>query len=122
MTNVGGITVFGATYPARIWRTFMQNATAPLPALDFAQPNNTLFEHSRFISELGRRVSFLPQYSPPPLSVPDQNAPSTSVPTATTEAPKQSPKTTVAPPPTTPPPPPPSTVGPPVTHKKRHRP
>ena len=41
MTNVGGITVFGATYPAQIWRTFMHDATAPLPALDFPQPTDS---------------------------------------------------------------------------------
>ena len=54
MTNVGGVTVFGATYPAQIWRKFMLDATGPLPPLDFTQPDDTLFNHSRFISELGR--------------------------------------------------------------------
>jgi penicillin-binding protein 1A len=66
MTNVGGITVFGATYPARIWRTFMQDAVAPLPNLDFAPPDRTLFNRSRFISELGRKVNYVPLSPPPP--------------------------------------------------------
>ena len=58
MTNVGGVTVFGATYPAQIWRKFMLDATGPLPPLDFAPPDAAPFIRSRFISELGRRISY----------------------------------------------------------------
>jgi penicillin-binding protein 1A len=64
MTNVGGITVFGATYPARIWRTFMESANAPLPNIDFAQPDNSLFDNPRYLSELGRRTyGYVPSYN-----------------------------------------------------------
>jgi penicillin-binding protein 1A len=35
MTNVGGITVFGGTYPARIWHSFMQGALRNTPRASF---------------------------------------------------------------------------------------
>ena len=76
MTNVGGVTVFGATYPAQIWRKFMLDATGPLPPLDFAAPDAAPFIRSRFISELGRRISYRSQSS--------QNFTSTTVPTSAT--------------------------------------
>jgi penicillin-binding protein 1A len=64
MTNVGGITVFGATYPARIWRSFMEDANAPLPDIDFAQPDETLFSRARYLTELGRKTySYHPSYN-----------------------------------------------------------
>src|SRR5579859_4164649 len=39
MLNVGGITVFGGTYPARIWRAFTADALAGQPAVDFPAPD-----------------------------------------------------------------------------------
>ena len=47
MTNVNGITVFGATFPAHIWRHFMEDATAPLPVVDFTEPDDTLYRLAR---------------------------------------------------------------------------
>jgi len=38
MRNVGGITVFGGTYPARIWHEFMNAALGNGPAVDFPEP------------------------------------------------------------------------------------
>ena len=38
MTNVHGITVFGGTFPARIWHDFMLTAMRGLPALGFPPP------------------------------------------------------------------------------------
>jgi penicillin-binding protein 1A len=84
MTNVGGITVFGATYPARIWRTFMEGANAPLPPTDFSAPDDTLFSHSRYLTELGRRTtSYVPSYNPPPNPTPETQAPVVTEPTPT---------------------------------------
>jgi membrane peptidoglycan carboxypeptidase len=108
MTNVGGIRVFGATYPAQIWRTFMEDAVAPLPLADFTQPTRTLFERSQLITELGRKIGFYPLR---PVG-PSPTAPSSTVttaPTATTQPPAPKPTT---PPATTPrkhPKPPPTT-------------
>jgi membrane peptidoglycan carboxypeptidase len=56
--NVGGISVFGATYPAKIWRSFMEKATANLPPLDFTPPNTFFWPRPSFISEQGRRFTF----------------------------------------------------------------
>ncbi len=38
MTNVGGISVTGGSYPARIWGAYMADALAGLPAIRFAAP------------------------------------------------------------------------------------
>ena len=38
MTNVHGITVFGGTFPARIWHDFMLAAMRGLPSLGFPPP------------------------------------------------------------------------------------
>jgi membrane peptidoglycan carboxypeptidase len=51
-------TVFGGTYPARIWRAFMERATADLPALDFPPPDTALLPRSSYINEFGRRFVF----------------------------------------------------------------
>jgi membrane peptidoglycan carboxypeptidase len=96
MTNVGGVTVFGATYPAQIWRKFMLDATGPLPPLDFAPPDPTPFIRSRYISELGRRVTY---------RSPSQNFTSTTAPTSAT---------TIAPTPT-------PTTGPPMSTPKKKK-
>jgi penicillin-binding protein 1A len=106
MTNVGGITVFGATYPAKIWRAFMEDANAPLPNLDFAQPDDSLFSHSHYLTELGRRTyGYVPSYNYNNNSS-SNTTPATSAPTAAT----------------TPPPAPTGTQSVPPPKRKRHRP
>jgi membrane peptidoglycan carboxypeptidase len=105
MTNVGGITVFGATYPARIWRTFMEDAIRPLPVVQFAQPDRTLFDRPRFVTELGRKLNYLPLNPTPttpttgPVAVPTtvnpflkfSTAPPLTVPTPSTSPPAPKP-------------------------------
>ena len=39
MTNVGGIRVTGGSYPARIWKAYMEAATATDPVVDFTDPD-----------------------------------------------------------------------------------
>ncbi len=51
-------TVYGGTYPAKIWRAFMERATADLPALDFPEPDTALLPRSSYINEYGRRFQF----------------------------------------------------------------
>jgi penicillin-binding protein 1A len=76
MTNVGGIRVFGATYPARIWGQFMLDATSHLPVLDFTPPERALWPRPSYLDEFGRRLPrvtatpFVPPTSLPPGSVP----------------------------------------------------
>ena len=90
MTNVGGITVFGATYPARIWRSFMEDANAPFPPLDFSQPDDTLIGRPRYLTELGRRTyTYVPSYN---YNAPSNTTPATS-PTVGTQPPQTTPTT-----------------------------
>jgi membrane peptidoglycan carboxypeptidase len=110
MTNVGGIRVFGATYPAEIWAKFMNLASGSLPPLDFPQPDKNQFTRSRFISELGRNVYTRSSSRPEPTtSVPVAGVKPTPGPTAappvSTATKKKRPPVTVpkhkTPPPTT---------------------
>lgn len=43
MKNVGGIKVFGGTYPARIWQKYMSDVLEGTPRLTFAEPNYKVF-------------------------------------------------------------------------------
>jgi len=49
MFDVGGIPVYGGTYPAEIWHAYMSQALAGLPALTFPQPNPALIPQGKFI-------------------------------------------------------------------------
>ncbi len=117
MTNIGGTgPVFGAGYPAKIWRQFMLAASASLPPLDFPPPDQSLYRRPRFITELGRQV-FGPLF---PLTTTTTIPGVTTTipgPTVNTTPPVSTPATTVpvTVPPTTSPPPPPTTTPPPPT-------
>jgi penicillin-binding protein 1A len=54
MTNVGGISVWGASYPAEVWAEFMKAAHTFLPVEDFIAPNEDLWPDRQEIDELGR--------------------------------------------------------------------
>ena len=59
MTRVGRFSpVFGGTYPAVIWQSFMTQALAGRPVLDFAKPDQTLWPRSTYVDEFGRRTGF----------------------------------------------------------------
>jgi penicillin-binding protein 1A len=51
MTNVGGISVFGASYPADIWKDFMESALAKVPEVKFKLPNEKLWPRAQYIDE-----------------------------------------------------------------------
>jgi membrane peptidoglycan carboxypeptidase len=105
MTNVNGIRVFGATFPALIWRHFMEDATNPLPVVPFGEPDDTLYSHSRFITELGRKTTYqapssdfttttLPVLPPPTTPTPSTKAgPKPTVPHTTPHTRKPTPTT-----------------------------
>jgi penicillin-binding protein 1A len=108
MFNVGGITVFGGTYPARIWHAYTEAALLGQPAFDFIGPDPSKIPGYRFISSpsLQRDTGF-------------SGAPTTLFPTHRTFPPNGGPSPTVpgTPPPAAPPTakPPPTTKGPPPT-------
>jgi membrane peptidoglycan carboxypeptidase len=113
MTRVGGISVFGGTYPARVWKKYMDAELTGLPNLPFAPPDQKLWPPGKFIDERGRGVG------PPPTTTTtadpnatttttvDPNATTTTAPVVTVPAPVV---TTTARPTTTAPPTPPTTA------------
>jgi penicillin-binding protein 1A len=106
MESVHGIAVAGGTFPAEIWRRFMEEAIGPTPARDFPEAHSSPIWHS-----------FSPEHyggSEPPPSTYYYNPPATPQPPATTEPRRPAP----APPPARrpqPPPPPPVAPPPPVS-------
>lgn len=49
MLDVGGIPVYGGTYPARIWHDYMSQALSGQPVLTFPKPNPALIPPGKFI-------------------------------------------------------------------------
>jgi membrane peptidoglycan carboxypeptidase len=102
MTNVGGITVFGGTYPARIWHAYTLAALKGQKAIDFPAPDPRKIPRGRPVTS----ASLL------------RDAPRTINPFATTTTTVKKTTTTTSPPgppPTSPPTTPPSTRPPPPT-------
>ena len=64
MTNVHGISVSGGSFPAEIWRRFMDPALAGLPARDFPEPAQpVVFQH---VAARAVALSYDPYYVAPP--------------------------------------------------------
>jgi penicillin-binding protein 1A len=55
MTDVGGIQVFGGTYPATIWQKFMASALAGQPIVPFLAPDEDLWPSSSRVNPDGGR-------------------------------------------------------------------
>jgi membrane peptidoglycan carboxypeptidase len=114
MTDVGGIEVFGGTYPAKVWKTFMNAQLADQPAVGLPDPGPVCARAGASITDRGRGEISTTQLpvasqtddgtSPPPdastavpATLPGPTA--TTEPTPVTTVP---PTTTVPPPATTP--------------------
>jgi penicillin-binding protein 1A len=119
MENVHGISVAGGTYPATIWKLFMEAAMANAPALDWRQPFDPVvwrpFTQGQYASSLSSSGGS-GYYAPSTTSTPTTTATSTA--TRTTQGPPTTTGRTIAPPPPPPPPeppppPPPSPPAPP---------
>jgi penicillin-binding protein 1A len=91
MTNVHGISVSGGSFPAQIWRRFMDPALAGLPARAFPEPAQPVTFQPWHRGAWA--LSYDPYYVPPP------SAPATTEETTTTPAPEK--KTTPKSPATT---------------------
>ncbi len=96
MTNVHGISVAGGTFPATIWRLFMEQAIGPTPERDFPEARSSP------VWREFTRGQYAGEVAPPPASVP-----------TTTAATTQSNKPRPPPPPAPLPPPPPEPLPPP---------
>jgi penicillin-binding protein 1A len=110
MENVHGISVAGGTFPATIWRLFMEAALANAPALDWQQPRSPVvwrrFTQGQYASSL----------SAPPSTYYPTTSPSTGGTTTSTPRPpvtRRTKTTAPPPPPPAPPPPPPPPLEPP---------
>jgi penicillin-binding protein 1A len=112
MYGVGGVDVFGGTYPARIFHDYMSSTLSGQPVASFTAPDPSQIGPGRFLiaqDSPGAITSPLPPPPPPGLPPPPPPPPGLLPPP---------PPTTGAPttrPPTTPPPPPPTTQPPPTT-------
>jgi penicillin-binding protein 1A len=118
MENVRGQQVTGGSFPARIWKKFMDSATQGLDDCDFQRSGNRPTT-STTAGPDASVVTTLPPPPPPtapPTTAPPTTAPPTTPPPTTTTVP---PTTTTAPPttvaPAAPPPPPPTTTTAPAT-------
>jgi penicillin-binding protein 1A len=119
MTNVGGIAVYGATYPAHVWAAFMKAALGDKPPTPFIAPDEKLWPRSQYIDDNEGRghsqyySNYSSTYSPTTTTapvvaptetttVPKMHSPTTAPPVT---VPHTTPKTTPAtqPPPTAPP-------------------
>jgi len=67
MSNVGGITVFGGTYPARIWHQFMSTELDGAPVLPFAPPGPVCDRPGVFLTDGPRDQA--PPVLPPPNAI-----------------------------------------------------
>jgi penicillin-binding protein 1A len=91
MRNVGGIRVFGGTYPARIWGAYMAQALDGLPVETFTEPDPSQIPAGKFIKDRYSSVRHLPTTTTSSSTsvLPGTTVPPTSVPaptTTTTEA------------------------------------
>jgi len=84
MYDVGGITVFGGTYPARIWHDYTAAALSGQPAIAFAAPDPAEVPPPAYIpggdSPYPSAVAPPTSTSVPPPAVPPTSPPPTSVP------------------------------------------
>jgi penicillin-binding protein 1A len=82
MTSVGGISVFGATYPADIWAAYMKAALRGVPVVNLTPPDPRLWPAPAQIDEYGRNVSHYHRYNSTPPA--NQTPPPTTVTTPMT--------------------------------------
>ena len=97
MTSVHGISVAGGTFPAQIWRLFMEEAIGSTPERDFPEPQSEPIWHEFTRGEYGGEVPSSSYYYPPPAATT----------TTQSEQPAPPPPSEPRPAPLPPPPPPP---------------
>jgi penicillin-binding protein 1A len=116
MEDVHGIAVAGGTFPASIWRLFMERALVKAPALTWQYPRDPVvwrpWTQGQYGSSLGSSSSGSGSYYYSPTTTSSTNTPTTRYTPTTTQRQTTTGRTvTIAP---TPPPPPPPVVPPPV--------
>jgi penicillin-binding protein 1A len=126
MYGVGGVNVFGGTYPARIFHDFMSSALSGQPVQDFTAPDPSQIGPGRFLIAQDSPGSITNPLPPPPPPAPGlpPGLPPGLVPPTTAPATPPTPGPPVAPPPTAAPPPsaPPSTTTTTTPQPQQHGP
>ena len=107
MTSVHGISVAGGTFPASIWRRFMEEAIGSTPERDFPEPQ-TEPEWREFTR--GQYAGEVPTYTPPAAAT----TTTTKKPAQPPPPPPPEPRPIPPPPPIVIPPPPPEPEPPPI--------
>jgi len=122
MENVHGISVAGGTFPATIWKLFMEQAMVNAPALSWQSPRDPVewrpFTQGQYGSSLRPTTTYYYSPPPPPATTtggnpapPPPPPPGTTGRTITTAPPAPPPPAEPPPPPASPPPPPPPGPG-----------
>jgi penicillin-binding protein 1A len=110
MTSVHGISVAGGTFPAQIWRLFMEEAIGSTPEREFPEAQSEPIWHEFTRGEYGGEVPSSSYYNPPPAATTttqsEQPAPPPSEPRPAPPPPPE-PEPEPIPPPAPPEPPPP---------------
>ena len=99
MTNVHGISVAGGTFPATIWRLFMEEAIGPTPVREFPEAHSSPVWHTFTTGQYAGEVPST-SYNPAPTAPTTTTGPSHKAPPPPAEP-------NPPPPPEPPPPPPP---------------
>jgi penicillin-binding protein 1A len=118
MTNVHGISVAGGTFPATIWKLFMDSAIGPTPVRDFPEAHSSPVWHTFTTGQYaGEAPSSTPYYQPPAATTTKSNEqpppPRPNPPPPPPEPLPPPPPEPLPPPPPEPPPPPPVSPPPP---------
>ncbi len=75
MTSVHGISVAGGTFPAQIWRLFMEEAIGSTPERDFPEPQSEPIWHEFTRGEYAGEVPSSSYYYNPPSPPPPEPEP-----------------------------------------------
>ena len=89
MKSVGGVTVFGGTYPAMIWQKFMTEALKGQPVIQFIKPDETLWPSPARVNPKGGRdvtADFGPPTSSTSITLPTDSTSSSSTSSSSTSS------------------------------------
>ena len=121
MRNVGGTRVTGGSFPAAIWKAFMQPALGDAPAIAFQKPGPSpkgkylRLGNERAQSSRSSSTRRRPSSTPTTAAAPDPTATTAPAGGASTTSPPATSPPATSPPPTSPPPTSPPPTAPPAT-------
>jgi penicillin-binding protein 1A len=105
MTSVHGISVAGGTFPAQIWRLFMEEAIGSTPERDFPEPQSEPIWHEFTRGQYAGEVPTYYEPAPATTTPTETRRPNPPPPPPEPEPPPPEPEPPLPPPPPEPPPP-----------------